>query len=197
MKKTRTGILLGSFNPIHIGHLALANYILEFEGLDEIWFVLTPHSPLKQREALLDDELRLEMVKLAINDYPKFKVSTIEFELPRPSYTINTLTTLKERYPERSFTLLIGADNWLIFHKWYQSEKIKKEYNMMVYPRRGHVIYIDPEYPNIKAVNAPIMEISSTFIRDSLSRGKDVRFFLNEKVYDFIKENKLYSKYLQ
>jgi nicotinate (nicotinamide) nucleotide adenylyltransferase len=192
MKRIRTGILSGSFNPIHIGHLALANYILEFEDLDEVWFIMTPHSPLKQRDTLLDDDMRLEMVRLAIDGYPKFKLCTIEFELPRPSYTINTLTALKERYPERDFTLLIGADNWLIFHKWYQCEKIKKEYKILIYPRRGHVIYIDPEYPNIKESNAPIMEVSSTFIRDSISRGKDVRFFLPEKVYDYIKEKNLY-----
>ena len=193
MKKIRTGILSGSFNPIHIGHLALANYLLEFEGLDEIWFVLTPQNPLKEKESLMDDEMRLEMVKMAIQDCSHFSASTIEFELPRPSYTINTLEALHKKYPERDFTLLIGADNWLIFHKWAQYEKIMKNYNILIYPRRGHVVYIDPEYPNIKSVNAPLIEVSSTFIRDSLKRGKNMRYFLSSKVYEFVKKHGLYQ----
>lgn len=194
MKKIRTGILSGSFNPIHIGHLALANYLLEFEGLDEIWFIVTPHNPLKEKESLLDDRMRTKMVEMAIQDCPHFKVNTIESELPRPSYTIRTLEALEERYPEREFHLLIGADNWLIFHKWAQYEKIKKNYNILIYPRRGHVVYIDPEYPNIRTTNAPLIEVSSTFIRDSLARGKNMRYFLPSKVYEFIKQNNLYSK---
>lgn len=194
MKKIRTGVFSGSFNPIHIGHLALANYLLEFEGLDEIWFVVTPQNPLKEKESLLDDQLRLQMVEMAIKDCDRFKVCTIEFELPRPSYTIHTLEALEKKYPEREFFLLIGADNWLIFHKWAEHEKIKRNYQIFVYPRRGHVVYIDPEYPNIQTANAPIIEISSTFIRDSLSRGKNIRYFLPNNVYEFIKRNNLYSK---
>ena len=194
MKKIRTGILSGSFNTIHIGHLALANYLHEFEGLDEIWFVLTPQNPLKQKEILLDDMMRLKMVELAIQDCPSFKINTIEFELPRPSYTVNTLKALEERYPEREFFLLIGADNWLIFHKWVENEFIKKNYNILIYPRRGHVVYIDPEYPNIRTVNAPLIEVSSTFIRDSLARGKNMRYFMSSKVYELVKKNNLYMK---
>ena len=194
MKKIRTGLFFGSFNPIHIGHLSLANYLLEFEGLDEIWFVLTPQNPIKDRENLLDDELRLKMIEMAIEDCPHFKVSTIEFELPKPSYTINTLEEFSKRYDDREFFLLIGADNWLIFHKWYESQKIIKNYGIYIYPRRGHVVYIDPEYTNIKSVNAPIIEVSSTFIRDSLYLGKNMRYFLSSKVYDFVKKNNLYSK---
>ncbi|MGL4291957.1 MAG: nicotinate (nicotinamide) nucleotide adenylyltransferase [Bacteroidales bacterium] len=194
MKKIRTGILSGSFNPIHIGHLALANYLLEFEGLDEIWFVVTPQNPLKEKESLLDDRMRLKMVEMAIQDCSHFKANTIEFELPRPSYTIRTLEALEERYPEREFFLLIGADNWLIFHKWAEHEKIKKNYNILIYPRRGHVVYIDPEFSNIRTVNAPLIEVSSTFIRDSLARGKNMRYFLSSKVYEFVKQHNLYRK---
>ena len=148
-KKIRTGIFSGSFNPIHIGHLALANYLLEFEGLDEIWFVVTPQNPLKEKEQLLDDQLRLKMVEMAISDCSHFKVNTIEFDLPKPSYTINTLKALENNHPDRDFVLLIGADNWLIFHKWLNHEEIKRNYNILVYPRRGYVVYNDPEYPNI------------------------------------------------
>ncbi len=194
MKKIRTGILSGSFNPIHIGHLALANYLLEFEGLDEIWFIVTPQNPLKTKENLLDDQHRIAMVKMAIKDCPKFKVNTIESELPRPNYTIRTLEALEAQYPDREFHLIIGADNWLIFHKWAEYEKIKQNYHLLIYPRRGHVIYIDPEYSNIRSTNAPLIEVSSTFIRDSLVRQKNMRFFLPSRVYEYIKTNNFYNK---
>ncbi len=192
MKKIRTGIFSGSFNPIHIGHLALANYLLEFEGLDEIWFVVTPQNPLKVKEPLVEDEKRLEMVKMAIEDCQHFKASDIEFSMPKPSFTVNTIEVLQGKYPEREFFLLIGADNWLIFHKWKDYEKLMRECNILIYPRRGHVVYIDPEYPNIKSVNAPLIEVSSTFIRDSLKRGKNMRFFMSSKVYEYVKRKELY-----
>jgi tRNA threonylcarbamoyladenosine biosynthesis protein TsaB len=121
--KIKTGIFGGSFNPIHMGHLALANYLCEYNGLDEIWFLVSPHNPLKQQTDLWDDNLRLELVKLAIADYPKFRASDFEFHLPRPSYTIHTLDALHKAYPNREFTLIIGADNWLLFPRWYKAEE--------------------------------------------------------------------------
>ena len=180
--RIKTGIFGGSFNPIHIGHLALANWLCEFEGLDEVWFLITPHNPLKQKEDLLDDNLRLEMAQAAVSDYPKFKVSDFEFHLPQPSYTIDTLKALHESYPDRDFHLVIGADNWQIFRKWKNYEEILTNYKLLVYPRLGFNIEIPENYPNVKKAEAPLIEISSTFIRNAYKTGKDVRFFLPERV---------------
>lgn len=133
MEKTKTGIFSGSFNPIHIGHLALANYLCEFEGLDEVWFMVTPHNPFKKQADLWSDELRLQLVQLAIEGYPRFRASDFEFHLPRPSYTVHTLNRLKEVYPEREFQLIIGSDNWKVFDQWFESERIVSENKILVY----------------------------------------------------------------
>ena len=131
--RLKTGIYSGSFNPIHIGHLALANWLCEYEELDEVWFIITPHNPLKNRDALLDDSLRLKMAKEAIGDYPKFKVSDIEFHLPQPSYSIDTLHTLSRTYPDRDFYFIIGADNWQLFPRWKNHQEILENYKLLVY----------------------------------------------------------------
>lgn len=185
----RTGIFGGSFNPIHIGHLALANYLCEYEGLDELWFMITPHNPLKKQAELMPDNFRLELAKLAIKGYDKFKVSDFEFSLPQPSYTIHTLDALKESYPEREFHLIIGADNWQLFHKWKESKRMLRENKILVYPRSGSMIAQGSLPPNVQAVDAPLIEVSSTFIRNAIIEGKDVRYFLpSNEVWD-----KLYS----
>ena len=137
------GIFSGSFNPVHIGHLALANYLCEYQGLDEIWFMVTPHNPLKEETLLMDDALRLKLVRLAIAGYPKFRASDFEFHLPRPSYTVHTLDKLKEAYPQDTFHLIIGADNWALFPRWYQSERILAENHVLVYPRPGYPVSSD------------------------------------------------------
>lgn len=185
--RLKTGIYSGSFNPIHIGHLALANWLCEFEGLDEVWFLITPHNPLKKKDELLDDSLRLEMAQAAISGYPKFKVSDVEFHLPRPSYSIDTLRTLSRAYPDRDFYFIMGADNWQLFPRWKSHEEILREYRLLVYPRPGFEISIPDCYPNVKKVNAPLIEISSTFIRHAYQSGKDVRFFLPEGVRPYFK----------
>ena len=137
MNKQKTGIFSGSFNPIHIGHLALANYLCEYEGLDEIWFMVSPQNPLKAQEKLWNDELRLELVKLSISDYPRFQASDFEFHLPRPSYSVHTLEKLREAFPDREFYFINGSDNWERFGYWYQSERIIKENQILIYPRPG------------------------------------------------------------
>lgn len=180
--KLKTGIYSGSFNPIHIGHLALANWLCEFGGMDEIWFLVTPHNPLKKRDELMDDNLRYQMVKAAVGDYSKFKASDFEFNLPKPTYTITTLRSLQQAYPDRDFHLIIGADNWASIEQWKDYQALLSEFPILIYPRKGFDIRIPEHYSHIRQVDAPLIEISSTFIRQALNTGKDVRFFIPEAV---------------
>ncbi|NDV93779.1 nicotinate-nucleotide adenylyltransferase [Dysgonomonas sp. 521] len=188
------GIFSGSFNPIHIGHLVLANYIAEFTDIDEVWFIVSPLNPLKSKTELSDEAIRLEMVELALRDYPKLKASDFEFSLPKPSYTINTLGALSEKYPEHRFTLIIGADNWNTFENWKEHDIILEEYPIMVYPRLDYRISIPNKLKaRVEALESPIIEMSSTLIRKSIPEGKNVRSFLPENVYDYILERGLYK----
>lgn len=183
MGKQKTGIFSGSFNPIHIGHLALANYLCEFEGLDELWFMVSPQNPLKEQADLWPDELRLKLVQLSIQGYPKFRASDFEFHLPRPSYTIDTLDKLKATYPDREFILIIGSDNWTLFNQWREPERIVSENKLLIYPRPGFDIKKDELPETVRLVDSPTFEISSTFIRQALNEGKDVRYFLHPGTY--------------
>ena len=185
--KIRTGIFGGSFNPIHIGHLALANYLCEYTDLDELWFMVSPQNPFKANASdLWNDDLRLELTRLAVEDYPKFRASDFEFHLPRPSYMVNTLEKLREAYPDREFVLIIGADNWQSFPRWKDASTILARHELMVYPRRGYDIDASTLPPSVHLVDTPLLEVSSTFIRESIAQGKDVRYFLHPKVWERI-----------
>ncbi|KAA6339279.1 Nicotinate-nucleotide adenylyltransferase [termite gut metagenome] len=185
----KTGIFCGSFNPIHIGHLALANYLCEYAELDEVWFVISPQNPLKQQSDLLEDNIRMELVKAAIGEYPRFYASDFEFGLPSPSYTVHTLDKLKETYPQRTFYLIIGSDNWSIFDKWKEPERIIAENQILVYPRPYYPIDNAKPLPTtVQVVNAPLLDVSSTFIREALAEGKDIRYFLHPEVWKRLKE---------
>lgn len=188
------GIFSGSFNPIHVGHVILANYIVEFTEIDEIWFLVSPQNPLKTAEELSDQQLRLEMTKLALQKYAKFKVSDFEFYMPKPSYTIDTLRSLREKYKEDTFSLIIGADNWNVFESWREFDKILEEFKLKVYPRLGSRITIPNKLKHkVEALDSPIVEMSSTFIRDSIAEGRNISAFLPEGVYEYIIEKGLYK----
>jgi len=178
MKKT--ALFFGSFNPVHIGHLILGNYIAEFCGVDEVRYIVSPLNPAKDRAGLIDDSLRLEMVRRSIAGYPKFSVSDVEFSLPKPSFTFQTLTLLSEQEPDTQFSIIMGSDNVDIFHKWRNYEWIMANFPIIVYPRSGSSNRIPDNFYNITLIDAPLIEISSTFIRQSIEAGKDVRFFLPE-----------------
>ena len=188
----RTAIFSGSFNPIHMGHLMLANYIVEYEDVVDMWFVLSPQNPLKQQSDLLDDQLRLKMLNLALSGYPKFKACDIEFSLPKPSYTIHTLEALTKKYPQREFVFVIGADNWLVFHLWKDYQKIIDRYSIWIYPRPGYHLSETNLPDKVRIIHPPVFEISSTDIRHAFACGKDLKAFLPESAYNYIKEKKLY-----
>ena len=189
----RTGLFFGSFNPIHLGHTIIANYMVEYGNIDELWFMVTPHNPLKKRSNLLDDYQRLELVNLAIGDDFRFKASDIEFRLPKPSYTINTLTYLKEKFPTRTFLPIIGSDNYLNFHKWKNYEILKSDFEFLVYPRPDFDTQNASMPGNFHIVNAPMIEISSTFIRNAIKAQKDIRHYLHPAVYKYIEEMSFYK----
>lgn len=193
INKKQIGIFSGSFNPIHIGHLMLANYIIEFTYIDEIWLVVTPLNPSKVVADLADEDHRFQMCHMALSNMDKLKVSKIEFSMPKPSFTINTLDKLQKDYIDFDFSLIMGADNWSKFHFWKESERIKRDFKILIYPRLKEEMEIEEEFnTSVQFCNAPLLDISSTFIRKSIKEGKNISAFLPKGVYDYILENDIY-----
>ena len=192
----KIGLYFGTFNPIHIGHLIIANHMAEHSDLDQIWMVVTPHNPHKQKNTLLDDYHRLHMVHLATENYPKIKPTDIEFKLPQPNYTVNTLAHLQEKYPDYEFSLIMGEDNLNSLHKWKNYEVILQNHAIYVYPRlnSGEINNEFVNNPKIHRVGAPVIELSSTFIRENIKNKKNVIPMLPSKVWEYIDHNLFYKK---
>lgn len=181
----KIGLFFGSFNPIHIGHLMIANYFVSFSDLEEVWLVLSPHNPHKEKKDLLNGYERLHLIEKAIHGHPKIKACQAEFNLPQPNYTINTLTFLKEKYPQQEFIIIMGEDNLSNLNKWKNYEKILERYEIYTYPRANIEKYDDLK-GRIKKIKAPIIEISSSFIRKAIKEKKNVEFFLPNNLYDYL-----------
>lgn len=191
----KVGLFFGTYNPIHVGHMVIANYMVEFTDLDRIWIVVTPHNPFKEKKAMLADYHRLQLVKVAIGDDIRFKASDIEFNLPQPNYTIDTLTYLKEQYPENEYVLIMGADNLSHFKKWKNWEEILAQYKVYVYPRIEGSDFDDlTEHSAVSFHDAPIMQVSSSFIRKAIKDKKDVRHYMPKDVFEYIQEMHFYEK---
>lgn len=194
----KVALFFGSFNPIHVGHLIIANHIAENASFDQIWFVVSPHNPHKEKSTLLADYHRLAMVKIAIENNPKLRASDIEFNLEQPNYTVKTLTILKERYPNTSFSIIMGEDNINSFHKWYNYKHILANYSIIVYPRlfgknpdSGQKFLQHPRVEFIK--NVPIMQISSSFIRKQLKNKRSIKYLVTSEVFNYIDEMNFYK----
>jgi nicotinate-nucleotide adenylyltransferase len=200
------GLYFGTFNPIHVGHLVIANYMADFTDLDQVWLIVSPHNPLKEKSTLLTDLHRLALVKVAIDDNPKLRASDIEFSLPKPSYTATTLAYLKDQYPQHNFALIMGEDNLRTLHKWYNHDVILKNHKIYVYPRvltvqeEAEVTGINSHIGNdfakdanvVFCDDAPVMKVSASFVRNAIRDGKDVRYLLTEPVHKYIEEMNFY-----
>jgi nicotinate-nucleotide adenylyltransferase len=182
----KTGLFFGSFNPIHLGHLMIASWMAEFTDIDQVWFVISPHNPLKEKSSLLPDVNRLYMVNVAVEDEPKFKASNIEFHRPQPSYTVDTLTCISEKHPGKEFVVIAGSDALPTLHRWKNYDQLLEHYHFYIYPRPGTAKSTFDDHPHIHFVTAPLVEISSSFIRESIKEGKSMQYFLPAKVWEYI-----------
>lgn len=189
---TKTGLFFGSFNPVHAGHLIIASYMANFTDLDEVWLVVSPQNPLKDKKGLANMYDRLEMARLATEPADRITVSDIEFKLPQPSYTIDTLTHLHEKYPAREFVLIMGADNLASFKKWKNYEVLLKDYQLYVYPRPAIQLDEWKDHPSVTLTATPQMEISSTFIRKALKENKNIQFLVPDQVIAFMDSKNMY-----
>ncbi len=189
----RIGLYFGSFNPVHIGHMIIANHMVQYSNLDQVWMVVSPHNPHKDKKTLANDYDRLHLVHLAIAGNTKIQASNVEFSLPKPSYTIDTLTYLKEKYPHHIFSLIMGGDNLSNFHKWKNYEIILKNHEIFIYKRPNFELGEFASHDSITIIEAPMMNISSSFIRDSIKKGKSVQYLVPHTVFEYIEDYKLYK----
>jgi nicotinate-nucleotide adenylyltransferase len=190
----KVGLFFGTFNPIHVGHMIIASYMAEFTDLEQVWFVVSPQNPMKKNQILLHDYHRLALVRIAAENHRKLKVSNIELSLPKPSYTIDTLTELSAKYPDHEFVIIVGTDNLEIFTQWKDYERILDKYSLYVYPRHGFNGGNLTSHPNVKITDAPLIEISSTFIRNAIRDKKNIRSMLPDAVWKYIEEMHFYEK---
>ncbi|MBK9255516.1 MAG: nicotinate-nucleotide adenylyltransferase [Saprospiraceae bacterium] len=188
----KVGLFFGSFNPVHVGHMIIADHIVQSTDVDQVWMVVSPHNPLKSKKSLAKDHDRLHLVKLAIGDNSRIKASSVEFGLPVPSYTIDTLTYLNEKYPSKSFSLIMGADNLETIEKWKNYTLILENYEIYLYQRPGYDGGKYTEFSNIHIVDAPLLDISATFIRDRIKAGKSVQYLVPDSVFNYLLHSNMY-----
>lgn len=192
MSKKKTGLFFGSFNPVHIGHMIIANFMATQTDLEEVWLVVSPQNPLKPKKTLARDHDRLHLVRLAIGDNVNLRASDIEFGLPQPSYTIDTLIYLREKYPSREFVLIMGSDNLATFHKWKNHDIILRDYHIYVYKRPDYKEGPLSEHPHVQLFDAPLMYLSASYIREMIRDGKSVQYLVPEAVYEYLSTSHLY-----
>jgi len=188
----KIGLFFGSFNPVHCGHLIIANYMITHADIDNLWMVVSPQNPFKQKKTLARDYDRLHLLTIAIEDNLKIKASDIEFNLPQPSYTIDTLTFLKEKYPQHEFSLIMGGDNLVTFHKWKNYERLLDNHKILVYKRPNSDVPELANHENIEIFDAPLLDISSSYIRNLIKEGKSIRYLVPDKVYRYLDETPIY-----
>jgi len=195
LQPKRIGLFFGSFNPVHIGHLIIAEYMATRTELDQVWFVVSPHNPLKNRATLANDFDRLHMVQLAIDDNTRLRASNIEFSLPKPSYTIDTMVYLHEKYPQHQFSLIMGSDNLSGIQKWKNFELLLQRYTIHIYKREETSVSPTLDIPaDIRLYDVPMMDISSTYIRQSIASGLSIRYMVPEPVFQFLEGSRLYRQ---
>lgn len=189
----KIGLFFGSFNPIHVGHLIIANHMATRTDLDKVWLVVSPHNPLKPKKSLARDHDRLHLVRLGIGDNPRIEASNVEFGLPKPSYTIDTLAFLKEKYPDREFALIMGGDNLATLDQWKNYEQLLAGYDIYVYRRPGIELGPFASHPRVRICDAPLLDISATYIRDCLRQGQSVRYLVPDAVCEYLESGSLYK----
>ncbi|MEL6390387.1 MAG: nicotinate (nicotinamide) nucleotide adenylyltransferase [Bacteroidota bacterium] len=189
----KTGLFFGSFNPVHVGHMIIANHMVERTDLDELWMVVSPQNPFKKKDSLAPDHDRLHLITLVTEGHDRIRPSDIEFGLPRPSYTVDTLAYLKDKYPKRTFALIMGGDNLASFHKWKNHERIIADHQIYVYQRPGHEEHLFMDHPHVRIEQAPLMHISASYIRSSIRQGYSIQYLVPDPVFEYLRDSHLYQ----